>query len=73
MNFTLTDRHTTKTDFVGPDGYAHHRIETSWKMFSKHTHVTAARNGGTQIIGKIESHAYSETVLTVRTTDSTAK
>ncbi|KZP16078.1 hypothetical protein FIBSPDRAFT_976479 [Athelia psychrophila] len=65
MNFTLTDTHTTNTDFIGPDGYVYYRIETPWKMFAKSTRVTAAREGGTHIIGTIEWHSFGNTALTV--------
>lgn len=65
MNFTLTDTYTTNTDLIGPDGFAYYRIETPWKMFAKSTRVTAARNGGSQVLGTIEWHSFGDTELSV--------
>lgn len=33
--FTLTQKHTTNTDLVGPDGRTVYRVETPWKLGAK--------------------------------------
>ncbi|KZP16075.1 hypothetical protein FIBSPDRAFT_934807 [Athelia psychrophila] len=67
MKFTLTERHTTNTNIIGPDGQVIYRVETSpWKMFaSKDTRVQRVTRDGSQTIGAIDWHSFGDAEMLV--------
>ncbi|KZP16073.1 hypothetical protein FIBSPDRAFT_866304 [Athelia psychrophila] len=69
MNFTLTEKHSTNTKIIGPDGQAIYRVETHWKWFTPESGNTArvqrATPYGSQTIGAIDWHLFDDNEMRV--------
>lgn len=63
--FTLTQKHTTNTDLVGPDGRTVYRVETPWKLGAKNTRVLATSRGGSRVVGAMNWRVLGNTELSI--------